>query len=102
MVRFSLLKPVVIIVGVLLILIFGFLALDRLPQQLTPNVIQPQISVYTTWNGASPKEIEREIIERNLDFLEKELGVKLIIDETKVPEEKRRGAMPGKPAIYVV
>ncbi len=70
MVRFSLLKPVVIMVGVLLILIFGFLALERLPQQLTPNVIQPQISVYTTWNGASPKEIEREIVQ------EQELALK--------------------------
>jgi leucyl-tRNA synthetase len=45
---------------------------------------------------------EREIIENNLDFLEKELGVKVILDETKVPAEKRRSAMPGKPAIYVV
>ncbi len=70
MVRFSLLKPVVIMVGVLLILIFGFIALEHLPQQLTPNVIQPQISVYTTWNGASPKEIEREIVQ------EQELALK--------------------------
>ena len=63
MIKFSLLKPVVITVGILLIFIFGFLALDRLPQQLTPNVVSPQISVYTTWNGASPKEIEREIVQ---------------------------------------
>lgn len=62
-IRFSLLKPVVITVGVLLILIFGFLSLDRLPRQLTPNVIQPEISVNTTWPGASPKEIERDIIQ---------------------------------------
>lgn len=62
-IRFSLLKPVVITVGVFLILIFGFLSLDRLPRQLTPNVIQPEISVNTTWPGASPKEIERDIIQ---------------------------------------
>ena len=63
MIRFSLLKPVVITVGVLLILIFGLIAQDRLPRQLTPNVIQPEISVRTVWPGASPKEIERDIIQ---------------------------------------
>lgn len=63
MVKFSLLRPVVVSVGVILILIFGFLSLDRLPRQLTPNVIQPEISVNTVWPGASPTEIERDIIQ---------------------------------------
>ena len=45
---------------------------------------------------------EREIIENNLEFLEKELGVKIVLDESKVPAEKRKAAMPGKPAIYVI
>ncbi len=63
MIKFSLLKPVVITVGVFLILIFGLIAQSRLPKQLTPNVIQPEIAVNTTWPGASPKEIERDIIQ---------------------------------------
>lgn len=63
MIKFSLHKPVVVTVGVLLILIFGFISQDRLPRQLTPNVIQPEISVTTVWPGASPKEIERDIIQ---------------------------------------
>ena len=63
MVKFSLLRPVVVTVGIILILIFGFIALDRLPRQLTPNVIQPKISIKTSWPGASPKEIERDIIQ---------------------------------------
>ena len=44
---------------------------------------------------------EKKIIEENIDFLEKELGVKISLDESKVPAEKRKTAMPGKPAIYV-
>jgi len=44
---------------------------------------------------------EKKIIEENIDFLEKELGVKISLDELKVPAEKRKTAMPGKPAIYV-
>ena len=31
---------------------------------LTPNVTKPEIKVTTTWAGATPYEIEREIIER--------------------------------------
>ena len=44
---------------------------------------------------------EKKIIEENIEFLEKELGVKISLDESKVPAEKRKTAMPGKPAIYV-
>ncbi len=62
MIQFSLLRPVVIMVGILLIVIFGLISLSRLPQQLTPNVIEPEIAVNTLWPGASPKEIESEII----------------------------------------
>lgn len=76
-IRFSLLRPVVVTVGVLLILIFGFVALDRLPRQLTPNVIQPEISVKTTWAGASPKEIERDIIQEQELVLKSTPGLEM-------------------------
>ena len=45
---------------------------------------------------------EREVISEAIEFFEKELKVKVYLDESKVPEEKRKAAMPGKPAIYVV
>jgi HAE1 family hydrophobic/amphiphilic exporter-1 len=34
-----------------------------MPYQLSPTVIEPEISVTTTWPGATPYEVEREIIE---------------------------------------
>jgi len=43
---------------------------------------------------------EEEVIKENLEFLEKELGVKVVVDANAVPEGKRKAAMPGKPAIY--
>ncbi len=43
---------------------------------------------------------ERRVIEESKDFLERELGVKVVVDEEKVPKEKRKAAMPGKPAVY--
>lgn len=42
--------------------LFGVVALLRMPLQLTPEVNRPTISVQTRWPGASPQEVEREII----------------------------------------
>ncbi len=62
-VRFSIEKPVTVIVGIILVLLFGWIGLTSLPYQLSPSVIEPEITVTTTWPGATPYEIEREIIE---------------------------------------
>ncbi|MFH1625806.1 MAG: efflux RND transporter permease subunit, partial [Pseudomonadota bacterium] len=62
-IKFSINDPVKVIVGVLVILLFGFIGLYRLPYQLSPSLEIPQITVRTEWIGATPYEIEREIIE---------------------------------------
>lgn len=62
-VKFSINDPVKVIVGVLVILLFGFIGLYRMPYQLSPSLEVPQITVTTVWTGATPYEIEREIIE---------------------------------------
>ena len=59
----SVANPVKVAVGVLLVTLFGLLALASMPIQLTPEVQVPTISVETIWRGASPQEIEREIIQ---------------------------------------
>ena len=61
--------PVTTMVGVLLLILFGGLALMRIPVQLTPEVEEPQISVNTSWPGASPQEIEREIVDEQEEQL---------------------------------
>ena len=66
---FSIKKPVNVIVGVILILMFGFVALNNLPYQLTPNVVQPEIGVRTVWPGATPSEVERDIIDKQEEML---------------------------------
>jgi HAE1 family hydrophobic/amphiphilic exporter-1 len=68
-VRFSIQKPVTVIVGVIIILLFGLISLNRLPYQLSPTVIEPEITVSTVWKGATPYEIEREIIEEQENVL---------------------------------
>ena len=76
-VEFAIRYPVSVTVGVLLIVLFGIVALLRIPVQLTPNVERPEITVETHWPGASPEEVEREITDeqenqlKNVEGLEK-------------------------------
>ncbi len=62
-ISFSIEKPVSVIVGIILVVLFGWIGLTSMPYQLSPSVIEPEITVTTTWPGATPYEIEREIIE---------------------------------------
>ncbi len=62
-IKFSIKKPVTIVVAIIFILIFGMIGLYQMPYQLTPNVTVPEIEVKTMWPGATPYEIERDIIE---------------------------------------
>ena len=55
-------RPIAVISAILLVVLFGMVALSRIPIQLTPDVNRPVITVTTEWFGAAPAEIEREII----------------------------------------
>ncbi len=61
--------PVTTSVGVILLVLFGAISLLRIPVQLTPNVEQPRVTVQTIWPGASPQEIERDIIDEQEEQL---------------------------------
>jgi len=63
-IRFFIHKPVTVAVGVILLVMFGLIGILKLPVQLTPDVETPLITVNTTWTGATPYEIEKEIIEK--------------------------------------
>ncbi|WP_022849783.1 efflux RND transporter permease subunit [Limisalsivibrio acetivorans] len=69
LVKLAITKPVMITVGVILILIFGLLGLSNMPYQLSPSVVKPEITVTTTWQGATPYEVESEIIEEQEETL---------------------------------
>ncbi len=68
-IRYSIEKPVTVLSVIIIVLLFGFISLKRLPFQLSPTVIEPEITVTTTWRGATPYEIEREIIEEQENTL---------------------------------
>ena len=68
-VQFAIRNPVTTTVGVLFIVLFGVVSLNRLPVQLTPDVTKHEITVDTRWSGASPKEVEREIVDEQEEQL---------------------------------
>lgn len=56
-------RPVSVTVGVILVILFGALSVADLPIQLTPDISVPTISVTTTWAGATPVELESDVVE---------------------------------------
>ena len=61
--------PVSTAVAVLLLVLFGAISLSRIPVQLMPNIEEPRVTVRTFWPGASPHEIEREIVQEQEEQL---------------------------------
>ncbi len=73
--RLSLGNPVAVAVGAILIAIFGFIGLSRLPVEMTPEITRPEIQVSTRWRASAPSEIESEIIELQENVLRSTPGL---------------------------
>ena len=69
LISYSIKKPVTVLSVIIMVVMFGLISLNKLPIQLAPTVVEPVISVTTTWRGATPYEIEREIIEEQENTL---------------------------------
>ena len=69
LIRLAIERPIAVVAAVLIVIMFGMVGLAEIPIQLTPDVREPVITVSTTWPGASPVEIEREIVNRQEEVL---------------------------------
>ena len=63
MIDFCVRNPVKVAASMIVVVLFGLIALFQIPMQLTPEVRIPTISVSVRWPGASPSEMEHEIIQ---------------------------------------
>ncbi len=70
LIELSLKRPTAVMAAVLMVVVFGLVALQTIPIQLTPDVRRPIIDIYTNWRNAAPAEVEREITNR----IEEKLG----------------------------
>ncbi len=69
LIRLAIERPIAVVAAVLMIIMFGLVALRTIPIQLTPDITKPIISVATSWPGAAPAEVEREIVIRQEEKL---------------------------------
>ncbi|MEE8321293.1 MAG: efflux RND transporter permease subunit, partial [Gammaproteobacteria bacterium] len=69
MFRFFLAKPIIVLVAILIISLFGVLSFFHVPVQMIPDLDPRVISVQTRWSGATPQDIEKEIIIEQEEYL---------------------------------
>src|SRR5687768_8741061 len=75
-------NPVKVAVGVILVAMFGIIALAGMPMQLTPDVQTPTVTIETRWPGSSPQEVEREIVHEQEEQLKSVEGVTKMSSES--------------------
>ncbi len=83
LIRIAIDRPIAVISAVLMAVLFGMLALTRIPIQLIPDVRKPVIQVQTIWGGAAPAEIEREIVNRQEEELKGLDGLETMISQSQ-------------------
>ena len=81
MIRYFINNSVAVVVLCIAIILFGMLALFSLPIQLTPNVKTPAITVTTVYPGATPEDVEQDILVDQERFLRSVPGLKKMISE---------------------
>lgn len=86
LIRFAIDNPVKVAVGVILVVLFGLLSVLRVPIQLTPDVDRPIVTVSTRWPGASPQEVESEIVDRQEEKLKSVTNLKKLRSSSKEGE----------------
>ncbi len=69
LIRVAIERPIAVIAAVLMAVMFGYVALMSIPIQLAPDVSRPIIRIETQWAGASPAEVEREIVNKQEEVL---------------------------------
>ena len=83
LIKLSIERPIAVIAAVLMVVMFGVVALFQIPIQLTPDVRKPLISLETIWPGAAPAEIEREITNEQEEVLKGIEGLDEITSESQ-------------------
>ncbi|MGI9381537.1 MAG: efflux RND transporter permease subunit [Methyloligellaceae bacterium] len=86
LIRTAIERPSAVVAVVLMVVLFGVVALETIPVQLAPDVNRPIITIETQWGGAAPAEIEREVTIRQEEVL---TGISGLADITSRSEQGR-------------
>ena len=59
--RYSVKKPYTVAVGIILVVVLGFISFSNMTTDLLPSMDLPYMVIYTTYVGASPEEVEMTV-----------------------------------------
>jgi multidrug efflux pump subunit AcrB len=79
MFRFAIERPVILTVAILILTLFGVLAIFNVPVQMIPDLDARIISIRTTWPGASPQDLEKEILVEQEKYLARIPGLERMV-----------------------
>lgn len=85
LIKLAIERPVAVLALILLTVLFGVVALRNIPIQMSPDIEKPILEVRVGWPGASPEDVDREVVAR----LESELSGLNGVDE--LVSSSRRG-----------
>ena len=90
LIRIAIDRPTAVIAVVLMVVMFGLVALQTIPIQLAPDVNRPLITIRTIWPGAAPVEVEREITIRQEEVLKGITGLAEISSRSELGRSEIR------------
>lgn len=61
--RFSVKRPYTVIVAIVLVIILGIVSLSKMSTDLLPNMNMPYAIIMTSYAGASPEQVEKDVTE---------------------------------------
>ncbi|MGI9228767.1 MAG: efflux RND transporter permease subunit, partial [Gammaproteobacteria bacterium] len=79
MFRLAISRPVIVAVIMLIVCLFGVLSMFRIPIQMIPDLDVRAITVTTSWAGATPQDVEKEIIIEQEEYLRRIPGLDRMI-----------------------
>lgn len=82
MFEFAVRKPIIVTVVILIVCVFGITAIERVPKQMIPDLDVRTVTIRTTWPGATPQDIEQEIVIEQEDYLRNIVGLERMISES--------------------
>ena len=59
--KFSVKKPLTVLVAVIIVIVLGFVSYSKMTPDLLPNIDMPYVVVVTTYPGASPEKVESSV-----------------------------------------
>jgi len=79
MLKFAIDHPVILSVAILILSLFGILSIFNIPVQMIPDLDARVISIRTIWPGASPQDVEKEILVEQERYLRRISGLERMV-----------------------